>query len=172
MRVHQTAGQSEDELPGRLGTMYWNHDQPGMMILDNHDETYTPRLGKAGAIIGSEEQRHILVRWPFTDTRAEAFMTSEARQLPTDTPGLIMIYTSGNTGAMKAWRAIIERRLQPRIHTRVSAVCLFSSSLRSTNNGEDWLIACELIPNHHARHPLPTWISEQFERFPSDEADI
>jgi hypothetical protein len=172
MPIHQTVGQSEDELPDGLGTMYWNHHQPGMMILGDHDEAYTPRLGKASAIIGAEERRHILVRWPFTDTRAEAFMTSEARQLPTDVPGLIMIYTSGNVGAMKAWRALIERRLQPSIHTRVSAVCLFSSGFQSTDNGEDWLITCKLIPNPHARHPLPAWISKQLERFPSDEADI
>jgi hypothetical protein len=172
MQVHQTAGQSADELPDGVGTMYWNYHQPGMIILDDHGEAYTPRLAKASAIIGAEERRHIIVRWPFTDTRAEAFMTSEARQLSTDAPGMIMIYTSGNIGAMKAWRALIERRLQPNIHTRVSAVCLYSSGFRSTDNGDDWLIACKLIPNPHARNPLPRWISEQLGRFPSDEADI
>jgi hypothetical protein len=83
-----------------------------------------------------------------------------------------MIYTSGAVGAMKAWRALIEQRLRPNQHTRVSAVCLFSSGQRLTEQGEDWRVECKVIPNPHARFPLPEWITQQLQRFPSDEIDV
>jgi hypothetical protein len=171
-REHQTAAQSVMELPSGLGPLYWNQQPPGALVLDDHGEPYTPRLSGATVIAGADQHRHIAVRWPFTDIRAETFIRHEARQLPTNAPGLIMIYTSGNVGAMKAWRALIERRLQPTLHTRVSAVCLFSSGQLQTEQGEDWRIECKLIPNPHARFPLPVWIAEQARRFPYDERDI
>lgn len=178
IQEHQTREQSAVELPSGLGTLYWNYQPPGTMMLDDHGERYTPRLSR-GAVAGKTDQhghidqhRHITVRWPFTDVRAEAFIRHEARQLPTDAPGLIMIFTSGTVGAMKAWRALIERRLQPDLNTRVSAVCLFSSALRETEQGEDWNVECKLILNPHARFPLPRWIIDQLERFPSGERDI
>jgi hypothetical protein len=169
---HQAVGQSEVELPSGLGTLFWNHQLPGTVVLDDHGQPYTPRLSRASVIAGAHEHRHIAVRWPFTDTRAETFIRHEARQLPTDAPGLIMIYTSGAVGAMKAWRALIERRLQPNLHTRVSAVCLFSTGQVLTEEGGDWRVECKIIPNHHARFPLPSWIIEQLQRFPSGEVDI
>jgi hypothetical protein len=178
MQEHQTRAQSTVELPADLGTLYWNYQPPGAMVLDDHGEPYTPRLS-SGAVAFSTDQngqidqhRHIAVRWPFTDVRAETFIRHEARQLPTDAPGLIMIYTSGTVGAMKAWRALIERRLQPNLNRRVSAVCLFSSALQETEQGEGWKVECKLILNPHARIPLPQWIIEQLERFPSSEPDI
>ena len=178
MREHQTIAKEAVELPANLGTMYWNYQPPGGMVLDDHGEPYTPRLS-SGAVAGITDQhghidqhRHITVRWPFTDVRAETFIRHEARQLPTDAPGLIMIYTSGTVGAMKAWRTLIERRLQPNLNTRISAVCLFSSALRETVQGEDWKAECKVILNPHARIPLPQWIIEQLKRFPSSERDI
>jgi hypothetical protein len=168
---HETAGQSILELPEGLGTLYWNQQQPGAMVLDDHGEPYTPRFSSGRVIVSNGDHRHIIVRWPYTDTRVETFIRHEARQLPTDTPGLIMIFTSGNVGAMKAWRALIERRFQPTINTRVSGVCLFSSDLRATDQGEDWHIQCKLLLNPHATHALPSWIAEQLQRFPSGEPD-
>ena len=169
---HQTARQSTVELPADLGTLYWNYQPPGAMVFDDHGETYTPRLSSVGAAIGDGQHRSIAVRWPFTDTRVETFIRHEARQLPADAPGLIMIFTSGNVGAMKAWRALIERRFQPSLNTRVSAVCLFSSGIRPTDQGEDWRPECKLILNPHAAHVLPSWIVQQLQRFPSSEQDI
>lgn len=153
---HQTAGQSTVELPSGLGTLYWNYQPPGAMILDNHGEPYSPRLSSARVFVGDSQHRHIVVRWPFTDVRAERFIRREATQLATDAPGLIMIFTSGSVGAIKAWRALIERRFQPNLNTRVSAVCLFSSGLRPTERGEDWQPECKIILNPHATHALPS----------------
>lgn len=172
MRGHRNTARSEVELPLSLGTMYWNHQQPGNAVLENHGEAYTPRLGRMAAVIADGDHRHVMVRWPFTDTRVETFIRHEARQLPTDAPGLIMIQTSGTVGAMKAWCSLIEPRFQPRLHTRVSAVCLFGSAVRPTPAGEEWTPACKIISNPHARFPLPLWITQQLGRFPSDEPDI
>jgi len=178
MQEHQARGQAAVELPYDLGTLYWNNKPPGPRGLNDHGEPYTPRLSSGAVAVSTDQHgridqhRHITVRWPFTDVRAETFIRHEARQLPTDAPGLIMIYTSGTVGAMKAWRALIERRLQPNLNTRVSAVCLFSSALRETEQGEDWNVECKLILNPHARFPLPQWIIEQLGRFPSGERDI
>jgi hypothetical protein len=169
---HAAMGQAEAELPSGLGTLYWNQYPPGFVTLDDHGEPYTPRLGATAAALHNGEHRHILVRWPFTDMRAEDMLTAEARQLPRDAPGIVMIQTSGAVGAMKTWRAIIERRFQPRMHTRVSAVCLFTSSVQSPDSGGHWLPECKLILNSHARSPLPDWIANQLKRFPSHEADI
>jgi hypothetical protein len=168
---HQTSEQSTYELPVGLGTLYWNHHPPGTLVLDDHGEPYTPRLGNARVFAGDGEHRHIIARWPFTDKRAAAFIDHEARQLSTEEPGLIMIFTSGTVGAMNAWRVLIERRLQPNLNTRVSAVCLFSSSLQPTEQGEDWQAECKVILNPHARHPLPSWIADQFRRFQSNKQD-
>ncbi len=149
------------------------------MILDDHGEPYTPRLssGKAAGLIGGEHQgitdhRHILVRWPFTDMRAEDMLHAEAKQLPTNAPGMVMIQTAGAVGAMKAWRGLIQNRFQPTMHTRVSAVCLFTSSVNAAESGEKWKPECKLILNPYARRPLPGWIVDQLGQFPSHEIDI
>jgi hypothetical protein len=160
------------QLPSGLGALYWNYQPPGVAVLDDHGEPYTPRLSRSSIAVGGGEHRHIVVRWPFTDTRAEKFIRLEARQLPTDSPGLIMIQTSGNVGAMKSWRALIDNRFRPTQYTRVGAVCLFSSGFVPTETGEDWRATCKIIANPHARFPVPEWILEQLGQFPSDESDI
>jgi hypothetical protein len=157
------------ELPGGLGTLYWNTQEPTRVTLDDHGEPHTPRLGMAGFVVRGETRRHIFVRWPFTDERAQAFLDSESKQLPKDSPGLIMIQASNAVGSMKAWRSLIERRFQPSIYTRVSAVCLFSSGQVPTPEGEAWQPETQLIVNPHARFPLPSWIVQQLRRFQPSE---
>ena len=58
-------------------------------------------LVSIGLVGPDEPRRHIAVRLAFTDQRADEFLRTEARQLPTDAPGLIMIQTSGAAGS---WR--------------------------------------------------------------------
>jgi hypothetical protein len=160
------------ELVSGLGTLYWDIGEPQTVVLDDHGEPYTPRLGMTRFAKRGDNYRRITVRWPFTDERAEEFLRIEARQLPTNAPGLIMINTGYAVGAMKAWRSLIERRFQPNLYTRVSAVCLFSSGHHGTDAGEEWRPQTKLIINPHARIPLPDWLRQQLERFPSSEADI
>jgi hypothetical protein len=160
------------ELAADLGTLYWAMGSPGTLVLDTHGQPYTPRLGMAFSHSDGNESWCINVRWPFTDARARAFLDAEAKQLPTDAPGLIMIQTSGAVGAMKAWRSLIENSFQPTIRTRVSAICLFSGAQRSTPEGAIWQPQTKLVINPHGRLALPTWISEQLGHFPSDEVDL
>jgi hypothetical protein len=162
----------EDRLNDDLGSLYWNVSAPGDVRLDDHGEPYTPRLSSARLAMLDDAKRHIVVRWPFTDVRAEETLRIEARQLPKDSPGLVMIQTTGATGAMKAWRGLIERRLQPNLHTRVSAVCLISSGLYNAPGGERWAPKTKLILNPFAHFSLPSWIHSQLEEFTSDEVDI
>ena len=80
MQEHQTRGQSAVELPSDLGTLYWNHQPPGAIGLDDHGEPYKPRLSSGAAAVNTdqhgqiEQHRNKTVRWPFTDMRAEAFI--------------------------------------------------------------------------------------------------
>jgi hypothetical protein len=181
MQEHRRGAQATVELPSDLGTLYWNHQPPGVVVLDDHGEPYTPRLGGTAVAVHTDqagqidEHRHMAVRWPFTDLRAANFLWHEAKQLPKDAPGLVMIYTTSSVvGAMKAWRALIEPRFRPGMHTRVSAVCLFSSGVRASDHSDAWYwdVRTKLILNPHARFPLPQSIVEQLERFPSEERDI
>lgn len=170
---HQDMATRHEELPSGLGLLYWNIHPPGTVMFEDHGEPYTPRLGMAAAAIVGTDHRHIAVRWPFTDQRAQAFLEAEAKQLPKEAAGLIMMQVSGAVGAMKAWRSLIEPRFQPTIHTRVSAVCLFSSGLHWRENaGEEWRAQAKLVINPYARIPLPKWITVQLERYPSDEIDL
>jgi hypothetical protein len=165
-------GTESTEFADDLGTLYWNVESPGTATLDDHGQPYAPQLGAMRVSMHGEVRRHIMVRWPFTDERAVNFLRHEAAQLPKVGPGLIMIHTSGAVGALKAWRSLIERRFQPNIYTRVSAVCLFDSAQWPTPDGEEWRPQTKLIPNPYARLALPKWISRQLERFPSDEVDL
>jgi hypothetical protein len=154
-------GIHQKELPYQLGLLFLNQSQPGQLVLDDHGDEVRPRIGMARAIAGTDEpHRHIVVRMAFSDERAEAFMTSEARQLPKDSPGLIMIEMSRAQSGFKSWEPLLKRRFQPRIHTRVSGVCLFSGGFFSTESGEAWLPATKLLLNPFASLGLPAWIGD------------
>ena len=161
------------ELPGGLGLILLNQTEPGSVVLDDHGETHVPRLGRAQAIGGgSEPHRHIAVRMAYSDERAERFLGREARQLPTDAPGLIVIQMGRAPGGFKSWEPAIRQRFQPTIHTRVSAVCLLGGGSVATPEGEKQLSETKLIVNPHAALLLPGWIvdtltkaGEEYERY-------
>ncbi len=170
-------GLLREELPDGLGLLLLNHTQPGMVILDDHGEPHVPRLGRTQFIRGgSEPHRHIAVRLAFSDERAESFLTTEARQLPTEAPGLIMIQVGRAPGGFTSWEPLIIRRFQPTIHTRVSAVCLLGGGWVPTPDGEKLLPQTKLLRNPHAALPLPRWIAEsltkageEFDRYTSPD---
>lgn len=87
-------------------------------------------------------------------------MDQEARQLPRDVPGLIMIDVGDAAGAFGNWEPLIKRRFQPTINTRVGGVCLFSSGVVLTPDGAACLSETKLLVNPHAKVPLPPWVSE------------
>jgi hypothetical protein len=101
------------------------------------------------------------VRIPFSDLRAEQFVTSEARQLPKDEPGLIVMNLTSTPGAFARWDPLITRRFQPSIHTRVGAVALLRSGYVSGDQGERVELESKVIVNPFARLQLPTWMLER-----------
>ncbi len=153
---------SRDDLPDNLGMLLLSDSPPGQVILQDHPgEDDRPRVGMATIVSGANEPpRHIAIRMAFADERAEEFMTREAKQLPTDSPGVVMIETNRAPGGFKSWEPLVRRRLQPTQHTRVSTVCLFSSGLTATEGGEAWLPETKLIANPHARFQLPRWLTD------------
>jgi hypothetical protein len=120
-----------------------------------------PRLGLAQAIGGgTEPHRHIAIRMAYSDERAERFFRREARQLPKDGPGLLVIQMSRAPGGFKSWEPLIRRRFQPTINTRVSAVCFLGGGSVLTPDGEKLLPETKVLANPHAAFPLPQWIGD------------
>jgi len=142
-----------------------NHTSPGQIVPYQHPEDDgRPRLAMARSIVGgSEPPRHVAVRIPYADKRAEAFLTTEARQLPTDAPGLIMINMRNAPGGIKTWASLLRRRLQPKMHTRVGGVCLFFEAVLPTERGIALSMETGFLRNLHARLPLPAWIESAIE---------
>jgi hypothetical protein len=160
------------QLPDGLGTIFLNFMEPMRLVVEDHGEEYGPRLGVAQGTAGGDQwPRHVIARVPFSDERADEFLRSEARQLPKDSPGLIMIGTSDATGAIKTWESTLRSRLQPAQHTRVSGICLFQSGQETTDAGEAVVPRTKLIINPHAREPLPAWIERSLRRYETDGSD-
>jgi hypothetical protein len=157
-------GVRRDELGdlGDLGVLLLNTMEPGLIEIQDHPgEEQRPRLSMGRvAVEDGRPARHIVVRLPFTDQRARAILSEEARQLPRDAPGLVMVQTSNAPGAMRAWEPLLRSQMQPAVHTRVSAVCLFASSFLPTPSGEAWVPLTKLIENPHRRFPLPPPIGD------------
>jgi hypothetical protein len=159
-------GPQSSDLPG-LAILTLNASPPGVVVpLDHPGEPNVPRLGVAKALFGPDEpHRHISVRMAYADDRAEDFLRKEARQLPTNEPGLIMVELSRAPGGIVSWEPVLKRRFQPTIHTRVSAVCLFTSGHELTPDGEAWIPEAKVIANAHAKYPLPAWIGTALAKF-------
>ncbi len=153
-------GAQVEQLPHLLGTLYLNETAPGVLVIQDHGQSHRPRLGRMSSRLENNvPQRHIAVRLAYSDDRADAFLRSESRQLPKNAPGLIMIQTSGATGAFRQWAPLLEGRLQPTQHTRVSAIYLFQSWMDPNPTGlEEWQVEARAIVNPHAAMPIPQWI--------------
>jgi hypothetical protein len=151
------------DLP-ELAILSLNLSPTNMVIpIDHPDEPTVPRLGCARVMVGpgNTHHRHISVRMAYADDRAESVLRKEAKQLPTDAPSLVMIEMSRAPGGILTWEPILRRRLQPNIHTRVSAVCLFGGGQKLEPGGGDSIsYEVKLIENPHASRPLPAWIMD------------
>jgi hypothetical protein len=153
---------AREELPDQLGLMIVTRGRPGEIVPSQHlGEEYHPRLSVAKRVRSpTEPDRHLLVRMPFSDERAAQFVNQEARQLPSESPGLIMIDVGSASGAFRARGPLIERRFQPTINTRVSGVCIFSSGVLLGPDGGACPSQTKLLINPHAKVPLPPWVAQ------------
>ena len=126
-------------------------------------EESAPLLSIAKSIPGVHP-RQIIVKVPFTDERAEDILTKKARQLPKHGCGLLMVNVGGQPTAMDSWPQLIPPRFTPAQHTRVAGVLLFQWAFTGTIDGIKRVIYFKLIPNPHARRPLPTWLAEHIDK--------
>jgi len=163
--ICELEGRQSRDLPD-LAILTLNAYPPGQVVLLDHSgEPNVPRLGVAKALSGPDEpHRHISVRMAYADDRAEAFLHKEAQQLPSDSPGMIMVEMSRVPGGTKSWGPVIQRRFQSKLHTRVSAVCIFWSWHQVTMDGDASIAETKLIANPNARFPLSTWITDALSR--------
>jgi hypothetical protein len=128
-------------------------------------EDSVPRLAVAKGIAGpGEVGRQVIVRAPFADERAEDVLTREAKQLPRQECGLVMVDVGGQPSALDSWPQLIPPRFTSSQHTRVAGVLLFMTGMTLTTGGLKTLIYPKLIINPHANAPLPRWIIEVVDR--------
>jgi hypothetical protein len=157
------SGQQQAALRDDLGFILLNHTgiKEGRMVgIAGLEPTIGIMMFVGGGLDGGPHHQ-VSIQIPFTDDRAEEILRSEAKQLPKDEIGLVMVNASSGPGRFEAWASLIGRRLQPKIHTRVSGVCLFEGSMVPNGSQYDWLVQAKLIENKFASLQLPTWIKER-----------
>jgi hypothetical protein len=141
-----------------------NQTPPGQAVVQDYGEPIRARIAiTTFQVDAGNTRKSITVRIPFEDERAEGFITHEARQLPTDHPGLIMFDMTTAVSGMTAWMPLLARRLQPLQHTRVSAICMFTGNYMMTSRGFGWFPDAALLKNEHAHIPIPEWIANRLE---------
>jgi len=164
--AQELAGDGDSPPPGRhrldadMGWLSINEGVPGLVAPQEYEgEPNVPRLGAARAIVGvNEPPRHVAVRMPYADERAELFFRREAPQLPRDAPGIIMVDGRNLPGGFRAWEPLIRRRFQPAINTRVSALSMFYRAILLAEGAITSVLEVDSVFNPHAAVPLPDWI--------------
>jgi hypothetical protein len=147
---------------GDLAIVTVNRLPPCVVEPQDYGRELGPILGFArGFVENGVPTKSVAVRVPAADQRAVSFLTSEARQLPIHEPGLVMMDMSSVPGGFRDWEALLLRRLQPAVHTRVSGICLVRWGTCNTDEGAAVIPEVRLIENSHAVIPLPRWLRDQ-----------
>ncbi len=87
-----------------------------------------------------------------SDEAAQEVLETETAQLPSDQPGVIFLDVSSIGRDYTYWCPLIQRRLQPGINTRISAVVLFRISRSISGVKMDG----EVLKNPNAENPIPS----------------
>jgi hypothetical protein len=143
-----------------IGPIVTPLDHPG-------EDNKCPRFGAATCVTGgdgTEPQRLVSVRMPFSDDRADSFLKREAKQLSKSERGLIMMDMKATRSGIKSWVSLLRRRLQPDLHTRVGGICLFARGIELAPPSFQLLFDFATIENPHAHQTLPRWIFEEFRK--------
>jgi hypothetical protein len=140
-----------------------------VVTIVNHpgEDNKCPRFGAATGVLsgdGTEPQRLVSVRMPFSDDRADAFLKREAKQLSKDEQGFIMMDMADSRNGLRGWNPLLRRRLQPNVHTRVGGICLFSNSVELGSTHHHKLFEFSTVENPHTAQPLPPWILEELRK--------
>jgi hypothetical protein len=149
-----------------------NQTAPGQAVINDYGAPSQTRIAVSTFLVDAgQTKKTVTVRIPFEDKRAAIFITHEARQLPIDSPGLVMFDMNAATTGTNIWQQLIRRRLQPRQHTRVSAVCLFTGNFMLTEKGLGWFPHAVFIRNEYARITIPEWIQLRLESMKYPDAN-
>jgi hypothetical protein len=124
-----------------------------------------PRMAISRAIIDpGRPNRQLIAGVPFADPRAEVILKHEARQLPKNECGLVMVNVNRQPSAFESWGKRIPERFNGGQYTRVAGVILFMHSTIPSPSGLVWLPFVRLILNPRAKVPLPGWIVAAIDR--------
>jgi hypothetical protein len=150
-----------EEIP-EIAIVGTNHTPPGLIEVIDYGRDFGPLLCQASwTSENGIPTKSIAVRIPYSDTRAAQILKTEALQLPPDHPNLVIIDISSVPGALSTWEPLILRRLQPKINTRISTVCLVRWETLLKEIGFALVPEVRLVVNPHASKPLPLWLSAQ-----------
>lgn len=164
-------GFQQEELPAGLGILAPNPSSPG--LAEPEGSTGSRLILATSVVRGGKPRQNITIRTGYSDVRAAAFLQRESAQLPDDGPGLIMVDLSRTLINTKSWVPLVRGFFQPSRHEWVSAVCLFATGFKPTENGLSWLKETNILLNPHCRYPLPPWVAETVENTKADfEAEI
>jgi hypothetical protein len=116
-----------------------------------------PRMAMSYLIVGpGTANRQLIARVPFADERAEEILKREARQLPKDECGLVMVNVNLQPTAFESWSKRVPERFTRGQYTRVAGVILFMHVTSPSELGLVWLPYLRLISNQNATKQLPS----------------
>ncbi|MBZ5509316.1 MAG: hypothetical protein LAO78_27985 [Acidobacteriia bacterium] len=156
-------GPQQAKLVDDIGFLFLNQS-PVNQLIENviPGKKNIPMTGVVMFVGGGPDggpHHQVVVRIPFTDDRAEDILRDEAKQVPKDDQGLVMIDVSHANGSFESWASVFQRRFQPNMHTRVSGVCLFEGGMRPLERGYEWLVKTQLLTNPYAKCKLSEWVN-------------
>ena len=158
---------------GDLGSILVKAGDPQVVVPSLLESDNRPRMAVARALIGPGQlNRQMIARVPFQDQRAEEILRIEARQLPRNECGIVMVNVNRQPSAFESWSLRVPERFAGGQHTRIAAVVLFMHATMATNNGLMWLPFLRVIQNPRATKPLPRWIVETLEAIRADTRRI
>jgi hypothetical protein len=152
------------ELPG-LAVIYIGHQPPGEVSPFHTTAVPTPMLSEVKFQLADGRRKHLLVRYPYSDARAKEFLDAVSKQLPPRSGNLAMADVSGAVSALRSWEALLLRRLQPNQHTRISAICMFSTVLGVAEGGFEQVSWTKLLQNPHAAVACAPWLLDALSRW-------
>lgn len=160
-------------LSRNLGSAAVNFGTPGEVTGYAHRQDDFPRIGiiaiKAAPAGGPLYRAEISI--PFEDQRVKKLLRREAKQLPSDFPGVVMLDVTNAPGSFESWGTIFQSRLVPLAHSKVSAICLFSQTVGPIQGRYSCFFRTKFILNPHAKQIVPSWVSTAIEAAGADFAN-
>ena len=139
------------------------------VVVPSVESDTVPRMTLARSLLGPvAPNRQAIIRVPFRDERAEDVLANEAKQLPKNECGLVMVNVNLQPTAFEHWSKRIPERFASGNHTRVAGVLLFMHATQASTRGLVWFPHVRFMPNPHARVPIAPWVTAEFERIRAD----